>query len=46
MHDTSVTTLEHTYARHISHFADAVLRGGLLDTAQPNQDNVVNLRGR
>ena len=46
-HDTSTRQIEITYSAFISHHADAVLRKGLLDTAQPAADNVVTLtRGR
>ena len=45
-HDTSTRQIEITYSAHISHHADAVLRKGLLDTAQPAADNVVTLTGR
>src|SRR5215831_16314322 len=42
-HDTSTMMIERTYSRHISDHADAVLRKGLLDTAQPAAGNVVTL---
>jgi len=45
-HDTSTMMIERTYSRHISDHADAVLRKGLLDTAQPAAGNVVTLSGR
>ena len=45
-HDTSTMMIERTYSRHISDHADAVLRKGLLDTAQPTTNNVVALKGR
>ena len=45
-HDTSTRQIEITYSAHISGHADAVLRKGLLDTAQPAADNVVALSGR
>jgi integrase len=45
-HDTSTRQIEITYSAHISHHADAVLRKGLLDAAQPAADNVVTLPGR
>jgi integrase len=46
-HDTSTRQIEITYSAHISGHADAVLRKGLLDAAQPAADNVVPLtRGR
>jgi hypothetical protein len=35
--------IERTYSRHISDHADAVLRKGLLDIAQPAMGNVVTL---
>jgi integrase len=41
--DTSTAQIERTYSAHISGHADAVLRKGLLDTAQPAADNVVLL---
>jgi integrase len=46
-HDTSTKQIEATYSVHISDHADAVLRKGLLDVAQPvAADNVVTLPGR
>jgi integrase len=45
--DTSTAQIERTYSAHISGHADAVLRKGLLDTAQPVAGNVRTLtRGR
>jgi len=45
--DTSTAQIERTYSAHISGHADAVLRKGLLDTAQPAAAaNVVALKGR
>jgi len=45
--DTSTKELERTYSAFISDHADAVLRKGLLDVAQPvAADNVVTLPGR
>ena len=40
-HDTSTKEIERTYSAFISGHSDAVLRKGLLDTAQPSADNVV-----
>jgi hypothetical protein len=34
-HDTSVAMLERTYSRYIGDHADALARGALLDTTQP-----------
>jgi integrase len=45
VHDTSVMMIEKTYSAHILHHADTLIRRSLLDTSQPNQGNVVNLRG-
>jgi integrase len=45
-HDTSTKQIEATYSVHISDHADAVLRKGLLDVAQPVAANVVTLPGR
>ena len=45
-HDTSTTILERVYSAFILDHADTVARRGLLDTAQPAQDNVVSLPGR
>jgi integrase len=45
-HDTSTRQIEITYSAHISGHADAVLRKGLLDVAQPATANVVALPGR
>jgi integrase len=42
-HDTSTIMIERTYSAHISGHADAALRKGLLDTAQPATGNVVSL---
>jgi len=44
--DSSTRQIEITYSAHISGHADAVLRKGLLDTAQPAAGNVVALKGR
>ena len=44
--DTSTAMLEKSYSALISHHADAVLRRGLLDMAQPVGSNVVALPGR
>jgi integrase len=44
-HDTSVMMLERTYSAFISDHSDAVVRRGLLDTAQPVAGNVVSLPG-
>ena len=44
--DTSTAQIERTYSAHISGHADAVLRKGLLDAAQPAAGNVVTLPGR
>jgi hypothetical protein len=43
-HDTSTKQIEITYSAHISGHTDALLRRGLLDTAQPVADNVVPLK--
>jgi hypothetical protein len=46
-HDTSTRQIEITYSAHIGGHADAVLRKGLLDTAQPAAAaNVATLSGR
>jgi integrase len=45
-HDTSTRQIEITYSAHISGHADAVLRKGLLDAAQPAVGNIVTLSGR
>lgn len=45
-HDTSVAMIEATYSSAVADFADAVARRGLLDTAQPTSDNIVNLPRR
>ena len=45
-HDTSTKEIERTYSHFISDHADAVLRKGLLDVAQPATGNVVALPGR
>ena len=44
-HDTSIAMLERTYSRYIGDHADALARGALLETAEPDEDNVVTLRG-
>ena len=43
-HDTSTRQIEITYSAHISGHTDALLRRGLLDTAQPATGNVVPLK--
>jgi len=43
-HDTSTKQIEITYSAHISGHTDALLRRGLLDTAQPATGNVVPLK--
>ncbi len=44
-HDTSIAMLERTYSRYIGDHADALARGALLETAEPDGNNVVPLRG-
>jgi hypothetical protein len=45
-HDTSTVQIERSYSAFIAGHADAVLRKGLLDAAQPAADNVVALGRR
>jgi integrase len=47
LHDTSVAMIEAAYSKHISHHADELVRGALLDTGTPPgpaADKVVKLR--
>jgi integrase len=43
-HDTSVGQIEANYSARIADHADAILRRGLLDVAEPAANNVVALR--
>jgi integrase len=45
-HDTSVAMIEKTYSKYISHHADDLLRGALLDVGEPPAANVVPLGER
>jgi integrase len=45
LHDTSVAIIEANYSAHIAHHADELVRGALLDAAQPAAANVVTLPG-
>ena len=43
-HDTSVAMIEKTYSKYISHHADEMVRGALIDLTVPSERNVVPLR--